>query len=1030
MKPHQLRIEAFGPFATAVEIDFDTLSQEGLFLIHGRTGAGKTFLLDALCFALYGEVSGDRNLKGLKSDHAAPAAVPRVTLSFSCGGRRYRVSRTPAHTALRSRGAGTTDRPPQAVLERLVDRGAEPISGRSTEVTREVEGLVGLNAAQFRQVILLPQGRFAEVLRARAEEREALLKTLFDTVLFEQAGRWLEERARAERLLLLDQERALAVLRRQALQEWKGLAEPAPAPPGLGAIGADGDGDTAEPTPQDPQADGEPPADQEALDGLRLRIETVLTTCNTTLRQAGERLEAARRDKAARDDLAARWDRRAEALGRLEERESRQEVVNDYRQRLSRAEQAESLRASLAAEQLAREQLAALEAAVDDQLRCTSQARAAALVLPDSVLALDLSTLPDAEALAQAGNDLAARRVEVSALLRKATEAAQCRKGALQAAQRARVAGDRHCRADAARQRLHAERKAARETLQLARSARDQTEGLQLAARQAARIADAAQALAPAQTLLAACLTDQKRSEQDISQASDVLRELQRRQIEAMATRLAGALRPGTACPVCGSQEHPRPAEGGSPESLDQALAEAEQRLQAAQARSRTALSALTRADSQLQALREQAGSAEEEPGVARDRAEAATATLLAAQRAAANLEQLESTIQEGDRRDDQLQAELQAAATDQAVQTATADQETRRAELLDQEITAALGKGVDPRTVLDGIATLDPLLKAVQRSVEASGRSRSLLEQASERLARELAPTPFADGQAVRDALQQEDTRRRWAERIQAYERELLELRGLLASPDLVDLPEARPDTTAAQAALAQADGIRTRALTRQAQVGRGQRETARLCEEHRRGGEALERLRASAQLLNAVADRCQGRTAPFISLQRWVLSAYLGEICGHANRRLEQMTAGRYQLLLSDGGGRGGRQAGLSLRVLDAYTGEEREVNSLSGGETFQASLALALGVAETVEGQAGGLQLEALFIDEGFGTLDPDTLQLAMDELDRLREGGRMIGIISHVGALRERIRTGIEVLAGEQGSSLRVGRLHQL
>ena len=103
MKPHQLRFEAFGPFATAVEIDFDTLSQEGLFLIHGRTGAGKTFLLDALCFALYGEVSGDRNLKGLKSDHAAPAAVPRVTLTFSCGGRRYRVSRTPAHTALRSR---------------------------------------------------------------------------------------------------------------------------------------------------------------------------------------------------------------------------------------------------------------------------------------------------------------------------------------------------------------------------------------------------------------------------------------------------------------------------------------------------------------------------------------------------------------------------------------------------------------------------------------------------------------------------------------------------------------------------------------------------------------------------------------------------------------------------------------------------------------------------------------------------------------------------------------------------------------
>jgi exonuclease SbcC len=172
-------------------------------------------------------------------------------------------------------------------------------------------------------------------------------------------------------------------------------------------------------------------------------------------------------------------------------------------------------------------------------------------------------------------------------------------------------------------------------------------------------------------------------------------------------------------------------------------------------------------------------------------------------------------------------------------------------------------------------------------------------------------------------------------------------------------------------------------------------------------------------------VADRCQGRAAPYISLQRWVLSAYLEEICGYANQRLELMTSGRYQLRLTDEGSRGGRQAGLGLRVLDAYTGEEREVGSLSGGETFQASLALALGVADTVQAHAGGVRLEALFIDEGFGTLDPDNLQLAMDELDRLREGGRMIGIISHVGGLRERIRCGIEVVASDRGSTVRVG-----
>jgi exonuclease SbcC len=176
----------------------------------------------------------------------------------------------------------------------------------------------------------------------------------------------------------------------------------------------------------------------------------------------------------------------------------------------------------------------------------------------------------------------------------------------------------------------------------------------------------------------------------------------------------------------------------------------------------------------------------------------------------------------------------------------------------------------------------------------------------------------------------------------------------------------------------------------------------------------------------VQGVADRCTGRAAPYISLQRWVLSAYLAEICRWANQRLALMTSGRYQLRLSDEGGRGGRNAGLGLRVLDAYTGEEREVNSLSGGETFQASLALALGVADTVQAHAGGVHLDALFIDEGFGSLDPDNLQLAMDELDRLRSGGRMIGVISHVAALKERIRAGIAISAAENGSRATVCR----
>ncbi len=172
-------------------------------------------------------------------------------------------------------------------------------------------------------------------------------------------------------------------------------------------------------------------------------------------------------------------------------------------------------------------------------------------------------------------------------------------------------------------------------------------------------------------------------------------------------------------------------------------------------------------------------------------------------------------------------------------------------------------------------------------------------------------------------------------------------------------------------------------------------------------------------------MADRCSGRTPPKVSLQRWVLSAYLEEICEFANKRLRSMTGGRYRLSVHRDREWGGGKAGLGLRVHDAYTGQDRGISTLSGGETFQASLALALGVADVVATHTGGVRLDTLFVDEGFGTLDSEALQLAMNELDRLREGGRTVGLISHVGGLRERIRLGIEVHPSDRGSALRVG-----
>ncbi len=1003
MKPHRLSIEAFGPYADPVAIDFDALAAEGLFLIHGTTGAGKTFLLDALCFALYGEVSGDRSVKGLRSDHAAPGAVPRVSLEFSCGTARYRVERVPGHTAPKTRGEGFTDKPSQAFLFRLAAGGDEqPVAAKITDVDKEVVALVGLSAAQFRQVILLPQGRFAEVLRAKAEEREALLKTLFDTVIYERAGWWLEDQARTARNLALDQAREQEVLRRRAADAW---TPQAPEPP-----------EGAEPPP--------PPADQAGLEALVGQIGGVVQSTEAALRSAVTSLTAAQTAQAALTAQAERWDRRAAATAQLGELDAKRETVAEYRQKLELAEQAETLRPSLVAEAGARRELERVERGLQEQLRAALQARDGARALPPTVQGLDLVALPSAEDLAAAGADLAARGAEVRELARKAEEAAQAGGAAAAASQRAGDAEAGRATAVGQQELLAAEQERELALLGQARSARDQLEGLQRAAREADGRAVAAEAIAPARERCSVAETAMNGADRQVNTAAAGLNELRRRQIEGMAARLAGGLAAGAPCPVCGATDHPTPARPSADAVDDGAIAAAERTLASANQAAQAAAVALANAQAALGTVLEKAGDGVD-PLAARQAASSAAAAHQAAQTLADGLPALEQRTADREQQRLQLAKAIETAATAIALERRAADEASQRQRALAEQVARELGEGLEPVAVLRAFGPLEAALKALVAGAGAHTRATSELEQAARRLGQELAASPFATAADATAALQEESWRLKLVERIAAYEAAVIEQRNLLAAPDLADLPEARPDTTAAGEAVARLDGARTRAVERHSEARAAQREITRLTAEHRAGATALAQKQERAERLSAVANRCQGKAAPYISLQRWVLSAYLADICGYANQRLTLMTSGRYQLRLTDEGGHGGRNAGLGLRVLDAYTGEEREVSSLSGGETFQASLALALGVADTVQAHAGGVPLEALFIDEGFGSLDPDNLQLAMDELDRLREGGRLIGLISHVGALRERIRGGIEVIAGDRGSSLRVG-----
>ena len=1023
MKPHHLVIEAFGPYAERVAIDFDALSDEGLFLIHGSTGAGKTFLLDAMSFALYGEVSGERGVKGLRSDHAPPQAVPRVELDFSAGGARYRVERTPPYTATKLRGSGTTEKLAAAALFRVLGTEQQPVASRTGEVTREVERIVGLNAAQFRQVILLPQGRFAEVLRAKAEEREALLKTLFETEIHERAGSWLEDQARSALRAIEEQKRHLAWLREQAAEEWLPFAD---QPHGR----AEGEGASRSQDPigaERPASASDPgtPTDQASLDRLLERIRRVVAACEETRRLASEALERAQRQRASVVQAADRFDRRAAARTQLAQLEPQQPAIEALALQLAAADLAEALRPSLEADQAARRDLQDLELRLRRELERAAAVRDGARGLPDAVVALGLLSLPESADLQDARTALATRRVEVEGLARQAEEARQDRDRAARALALQQQAQVEIAQVQRQLQLLRDQRLAAEAALQAARSAADRLDGLTQAKNSLAERALASRKVRKGRRLEAEAIETLRAAEQRLQLTTTALRTLRDRQLAGMAARLAGDLSTGSPCPVCGSSHHPQPARSAA-DAVDAIQIEAaEAALNKANQEQQAAVMHLADIRIRLEAVLEKAGAAAEDPAAAIQDAEQAELALTAARQQAERLPQLERNLAEQGRQITSLESSLQAATTTAAVQERSAADAIQRAGEEEVAVAAELGEGVAPRQVLDSLKGVEEALEALARSSETGARLHTRQEQAAARLAHDLEAAGFADAAALAAALRSEQERTGWRRRIEAFREALISQRAILAAPDLLELPELRPDTAAAELAEVAADGARTAAVERHSEARGAEDDIHRLSEEHRRLAGDLADQEARSALLSDVANRCQGKTAPYISLQRWVLSAYLAEICAYANQRLDLMTSGRYQLRLTDAGGRGGRNAGLNLRVRDAFTGEEREVTSLSGGETFQASLALALGVADTVQAHSGGVHLDALFVDEGFGSLDPDNLQLAMDELDRLREGGRLIGVISHVAALRERIRSGLQVIASDQGSTLRVG-----
>lgn len=865
MRPLKLALSAFGPYAGTETVDFRQLGEQRLFLVHGATGAGKTSLLDAICFALYGDMSGEeRDGKGFRSQHAGPEQLSSVTLDFSVGEHSYRITRQPEQERARRRGEGTTRSPAAATLwdrTGLHDDEAEGrvLATRSSQATEEVAGILGLRSEQFRQVIVLPQGRFRDLLLAKSAEREAILRQLFDTAFYGRIEESLGQRSR-ELKAEADARRAecATLLRREGC------------------------------------------ADEEEVRQLSLGLQarkSELDARAADLQQqsslAAQALERATADHAAFQRLA-----QIEAtLGQLA---GRRAAIDADRARLESAQRAAGL--------------ADLLARLEEHRAAAAAARSAAESL-------------------QRQHDAAAEALRVTA--------------AKSAAERARTP----------------ERERLRETLGEQQRALPQVQELAAALRHR-------QSLAVAQQRADA---DLAAAQQAVAGAHARAAALRTRREAGSAAWLARELRPGAPCPVCGSTEHPRPAAGDSEIPAREEILAAEAVAQEAEAGREKAATRQQATGREMSALESLIGAHQKQlAGVAT----ASLAGLAEVQQAAAR-----------------TQAELQGlqSAFEQA------DQAHREA----RERFAGLASQLDS-ALRQREATAAQLLAT---EAEWSGR----LERGG-----------FRDEQAYREAQLPEAEQAALGAAIATFDRELVaesaraeQARAGVAGLDKPDLAASR--STADAAAVAHGEASREAG-----QLAQRISDLAGTLAGLRQLDVAYRAAEARYAVLGTLADAATGKNAHRVSLQRFVLASRLDDVLAAASQRLGAMSRGRYLLRRAAEATDRRIAGGLELEVEDSYTASSRPVATLSGGESFQAALALALGLSQVVQNYAGGIRLDTIFIDEGFGSLDPEALDLAINTLVDLQQSGRMVGVISHVPELRERIGARLEVLAGAAGS----------
>lgn len=1039
MRILRLTMDAVGPFPGHEVIDFEAFSDAGRFLLSGPTGAGKSTIIDAIVFALYGKVSGGRDSSDsrIRSRYASEQAKTEVELIFSTSSGNYKVRRQPAYERVKKNGKGVTKQNAKAWLFKLDEQlreVSEPLT-KTSDVGTEITRIVGLSREQFTQTVVLPQGKFAQFLRSTSKDRQDLLQELFGTAIFEDLQLDLVERARKVK----KNQEALDATLRANLGVLASLLDEAPQLNQERSL-------VYEPVPEvDCEFDPLETAWDSRFKPLTPWLEHNQRCANLEVSALREQEDKLRSEFTSQRDLAARQERylaltkeheqlvaqgpaQVQRLAQIQALQALSDL-KPWHEQLKQAQDQQAVAQRQLSQALELEQLESDERvqAVLQQSGDYQGAQALSVQLTAQVAALN----PQVEL--EAG--LAGRRRD----LQTKTQAHESASAKLaQGRERENQLPTQIASQQELLEQLN-EQAATLPTAQLAQEQAAQT--LKLAKAHEQLVEDQQQAL-KLQQLVAL----------ELKQASQRHKHMLEQWLSQSALNLAQNLVAGEPCPVCGATEHPAPAtQGGeniSQEQLDQALEEVNE----AQEELSQASERVTKLAAQLEAQPCQLS-----PAQAREQLQEAKAALAAAKQASEQARSCKAQIAK-------LNAQLEALRADNQAAQARLAGDAKEIQLLGEKIDADAAslscEGFESVAAkVEYLSQLAAALEQLANAAQELDQCKKRAQQAADSFAAQWAQASanFADhsakpaAPAPTDPAETEPTQAEptqdtsttnvqdgYAQACQdfagldlaalkatsaSYEKSLSINQAALAELEGIELTPPPLEQTQGQLEQAQAktQACQTYASTWQAFAGQVNAQLAKLNELLARRSKASDK---DAQLL-ALASAANGDNQARLTLSAWVLQAHFRQVLVFANERLGVIGAGRYELINVDSEEDTRQQKqGLGLAVVDHLSGTTRSPRTLSGGESFYVSLALALALADVVAIQNGGIEMNTLFIDEGFGSLDEGTLAEVMDVLGALHSGGRVVGIVSHVSELKRAIPAAVEVrplLGG--GSTLR-------